>query len=411
MTAQPARETARSRLLAAFEVPQYRSVWTTNWLISTGRLMTSLILGWLILELTDSALWVGIVAGLSGAGLLGFGVLGGVLVDRFDRRATLIVSNLLLCGLMLLLGLLAITGRVAVWHLLVMAVLGGAFDATQTPAVGVVMYQVVGRERLMNAAAGQTLSFNLGRVAGSALGGYLIADWGIGPAFIGAAISFALAALPMLLLKGSFRSPADIGAFWHSLSAGLRYAWTHLAVRRLLVLSGIVETLAFSYSYMMPVIARDVLGVGPAGLGWLSAVGGFGSAAGTVWMASLGNVRDKGRLLMLTCLGAGVMLVAFALSRWYGLSLALAALLGVTLVGYDTLMQTLVQLLAVDEVRGRVYSLYVLTFGFNALGGFAAGAVAASVGAPLAIGVAGGLLLAYTLRLSGHFRRLEQETA
>jgi predicted MFS family arabinose efflux permease len=409
MIGEEARGPARARLLAAFQVPQYRSVWATNWLIATGRLMTSLILGWLALELTDSALWVGIVAGLSGAGLLGFGVFGGVLVDRFDRRTTLIVTNLMLCGLMLLLGLLAVTGRVALWHLLLMALLGGAFDATQTPAVGVVMYQAVGRERLMNAAAGQTLSFNLGRIGGSALGGYLLEAHGLAPAFIAAAACFAAAALPMLFLKGSFRSPGDFGAFWSALSAGLRYAWTHLAVRRLLLLSSIVETLAFSYIYMLPVIARDVLGVGPAGLGWLSSVGGLGSAAGTVLMASLGNVRDKGRLLMLACLGAGVMLAAFALSRSYEVSLILAALLGTTLVGYDTLMQTLVQLLAVDEVRGRVYSLYSLTFGFNALGGFAAGAAAASVTAPVAIGLAAGLLLAYTLRMARYMRGLERE--
>jgi MFS family permease len=180
-------------------------------------------------------------------------------------------------------------------------------------------------------------------------------------------------------------------------------------VRRLLTLSVIIETLGFSYSYMMPVIARDVLGVGPAGLGWLSSAGGLGAAGGTVIMAALGDVRRKASLLLWACLGAGVFLGAFALSQWYPLSLALAGLLGMILASYDILMQTLIQLLTVDEVRGRVFSLYSLTFGFNALGGFLAGAVAASIGAPLAIGASGLLLLAYTLRIFGYIRHLQPE--
>jgi predicted MFS family arabinose efflux permease len=406
MLSVSARQVVVARMLAAFQIPEYRPVWANNFLNWSGRLMAMLTLGWLTLELTDSAFWVGLVAGLGGVGMLVFSVLGGFIVDRFDRRRTIIVATLANGSLLLGLAALVSLGRAQPWHLLVMAVVFGSIDAIQTPAVGTVMFQVVGRERLMNAAAGLMLSFNLGRFVGSALGGSIIEAWGAGPAFACAAAALGLAALAMLWLPGTYRSGAERGAFWSEVGAGLQYARKHATVRQLLTLSVIVETLGFSYSYMMPVVARDVLQVGPAGLGWLSSVGGLGAVAGTVLMAWLGDARNKGALLMVACGVSGTLLLAFALSRSYPLSLALAGLAGASLVSYDILMQTLVQLVASDEVRGRVYSLYSLTFGFNSLGGFLGGWLANTLGAPLAIGAAGGLLVAYSLRVAGFIRHV-----
>jgi predicted MFS family arabinose efflux permease len=161
----------------------------------------------------------------------------------------------------------------------------------------------------------------------------------------------------------------------------------------------------FAHYTMVPVIARDVLRVGAAELGWLSSVAGLGALVGTVVIASLGDFKHKGTLLMAVTASAGVGLVAFAFSPWYAVSLALSTLIGGVLVAYDVLMHALFQLIASDAVRGRVFSLYVLTFGFHPLGGFLAGSVATLAGAPVAVGLGGAVLVVYCL---GALRRVRE---
>ena len=138
-----------------------------------------------------------------------------------------------------------------------------------------------------------------------------------------------------------------------------------------------MEAFGFSHFVMMPVMARDVLEVGPTGLGYLSAASGVGSALSTIAIASLGDFRRKGILLTITALAAGISLILFALSPWFILSLFLVALAGGTLMAYDVTMATMLQLLSDDSMRGRVLGIYGLTFGFTPVGGLLAGSIAA----------------------------------
>jgi MFS family permease len=399
MRIESVRQATIARLLAAFEAPSYGRLWLASCLNSSGRWIGQLGLGWLALSLTDSPFWVGLVSGLMGAGQLTFGLLAGVLVDRLDRRVTLL--GVYLCNGLVMAGMaaLALSGRLAPWHLLVAALANGALISVQIPAMNTIIYQMVGRERMMNASAAQTLSFNTARIVGSTLAGVLIAGYGAGWAYLAGAGAVGLSAVIILSVRGTFRSGAPQSKFWEAARAGVRYVWTRGPLRRLLYLSAVVEGFGFSHYALVPVMARDVLHAGAAGLGALSTAAGVGAFGGTFLMFALSTARHKARLLQAADAAAGLLLVLFALSPWYPASLALALLLGMALTTHDILLQTLVQLLTTDEVRGRTFGVFGLTFGFNSTGGFAGGTLAAVAGAPAAIAAGGGVILAAVLGL------------
>ena len=161
-----------------------------------------------------------------------------------------------------------------------------------------------------------------------------------------------------------------------------------------------MEAFGFSHFVMIPVMARDVLHVGPSGLGYLSAASGFGAMVSTIIVASLGDYKHKGALLVATAGAAGLSLVFFAVSPWFLVSLVAVTMVGGSLMAYDVSIGTVFQLLAPDAVRGRVLGLYGLTFGFTPVGGFLAGAIAFPVSAPFALSIFGVLIVANILRIS-----------
>jgi len=396
-----------SRLLAAFESRAYGWLWSSHFLYVMSLVMSRLALGWLMLDMTDSALWVGIANGVDGAGKIICGFFAGVLVDRLDKRAVLMGSQLLFGVLALILGGLILTHQVAIWNVLIVAFLLGAVDAAVVPASNTIVYQVVGRERVMNAATVNMMGFNLARTLGAALAGIVIDRAGTGACYVIVGGLACVGVLPMFGIHGEFRSAGASVPFWGALREGMSYVWNGGALRRVLGLSVVVELFGFSHYTMIPVIARDVLRVGAEGLGYLGSASGLGATVGTLALASLGDVKHKARLLWINTLSAGAGIILFALSPWYAVSLALATINGATLASYDALMQTLVQLLTPDAVRGRVLGLYVLTFGFTSVGGYLAGLIATAAGAPFAIGLGGGVMVAYLLGITKTVRHMQ----
>ena len=158
--------------------------------------------------------------------------------------------------------------------------------------------------------------------------------------------------------------------------------------------SAVVELFGFSYFVMLPVIAREVLDVGASGLGYLSAAGSIGGVFATFTMAALSESRSKGLLLAMAGAAAGASLFIFGLSSWYVASLFLSALVGLCLTSYDAAMGSLLQLLAIDRMRGRILGLYSLTFGFTPLGGFVSGVIATLTTAGIAVSAGGAIIVA-----------------
>ena len=389
------------RLFVAFEVVQFRWLWFSILFSSMSMGVRMLAQGWLVLELTDSAFWVGVVAGLQGLGLVGFGAFGGTIVDRFDKRKVLAAVHFIGGGVAFLTGALVITGYVELWHMLIIALVQGLLMATQLPASNSLAYQLVGPQRLLNAMATRLMAMNISRIIGSLIAGALISHYGVGSSYIFAGASSILGLVFLWFVRDSFQSSSQREPFWQATNQGLKYVWGATNIRGLLLISLFMEAFGFSHLLMMPVMARDVLDVGATGLGYLSAASGIGSALSTLTVAGLGDFKSKGALLTGTALCAGISLVLFAFSPWIAVSMVMVALAGGSLMAYDVTMGTMLQLIANDEMRGRVMGVYGLTFGFTPVGGFFAGSVAAALSAPIAV-AAGGIII--TVYVASRFR-------
>ena len=395
ITAHGAKQAGLPRLLLAFEVVQFRWLWSSMFFSSMSMGVRMLTQGWLVLEITDSPFWVGLVAGLQGLGQVGFGALGGTIVDRFDKRKVLATVYFGSGSLAILIGVLVVTGHIALWHMLVVALIQGLLMATQIPASNSLGYQLVGPQRLLNAMAARQAGMNITRVIGSLIAGALISQYGVGSSYLFAGASSLVGVGFLWFIKGSFPAPNEREPFWHAVGQGLKYAWGAINIRRLLLLSLFMEAFGFSHFVMMPVMARDVLHVGPAGLGYLSAASGVGSTLSTIVVAGLGDFKSKGVLLTGTAIGAGISLVLFAFSPWFAASLVLMGLVGASLMAYNVTMGTTLQLLCYDAMRGRVLGIYGLTFGFTPIGGFLAGLVATALSASIAVAMGGIIIMVY----------------
>ena len=393
------------RLFRAFDTRPYRWLWVDILLSSLGRTAEMLAQGWLVLLVTDSALWVGVVSGMRGVGTVGFGLVGGVIVDRVDRRKALMGSQLFAAVVALTIGLLVMTEHIELWHLLVVSVAQGMMQAVGMPARNALTYDVVGRHGLLNALALNMMAFNGSRIVGGLVAGVLIDTVGVEGVYFLMAASMAGGVGVLLLMGGSYLPLAAREPMWRNARDGLTYVWGNGPVRSLLLMSLLMEAFAFSYHVMLPVMARDELEVEGFGFGLLAAATGVGALVSTAMVAYLGDVRSKGRLVVVTGGGFGLFLVVFALTPLLPFSFVFAIvallLVGAMSMAYDATMGALLQLLVPDAVRGRVMGLYVFTFGFTPLGGFFAGAVASVLGAPIAIGLGGGIVVAYVL---GHLK-------
>lgn len=386
-----------SRLLTSFSIPTYRWVWASTLFVFMNRITSILAQGWLVLQLTDSPFWVGLAAGLQGVGQFAFGIFGGVLIDRLDRRRVMVWADVVGGMVALTVAVLVLTDRIALWHVLVGSFMQGTYFAFRWPATSTIVYTVVGPQRMLNASAAQMLAFNVARVLGSSIVGALIAAWGVSAGyFFTAACSFSAAAL-MLVVRGSFISEAASEPFWPATRAGIHYARRNKGIWQLLGLCATVEMFGYSHLILLPVIARDMLNVGATGLGFLSSAGGIGALISTVIVGSLGDYRNKGALLVSSTVLSGLFLVLFAFSPWYMLSLALIAIVGGMLMVYDVTLQTLLLLLSSDAMRGRVQGLFAFTVGSNSLGGFILGGVASVASAPFALAMGGGIIVTAVL--------------
>lgn len=404
------RKQARiSRLFSAMSNRNYRFYWVGAAFSSMSMSVDMLARGWLVLELTNDPLWVGLIAGLGGLAQVGFGLFGGVLVDRLNKRRVLLWVQALSGFVAIVIGLIIFFGDLTLWHLAISAVLQGMLMAARLPAGNSMIYTMVGRKVILNALASQLLAFNLSRIFGSLVAGTAIDDYGVGYAYVFLASSAWISALMILFVDGDYRPEGRGETFWQSAKEGLRYAYGNRPIRVLLLMSVLMELFGFSYNVMLPVMARDVLGVGANGLGYLSAAGAFGATVSTITVAGLGDFREKSNLLIFTALGAGIAILLFAFSPWFLMSLVFSALVGAALMSYDATMGALLQLLSTDEVRGRILGLYGLTFGFTPLGGFIAGAIASVFTAPLAVGLGGVAIITYVLSVHGFLRRTVQE--
>jgi MFS family permease len=388
---------------------QFRILWVSGLINDVGLTIYITVNGWLALTLTDSAFWVGAVAGMGGLGLLSSSILAGVMVDRLDRRRLLMGGQVWQAIAAFIIAALVFSGRIELWHIMVTAYLNGVVVAIKFPSRMALVLDVAGRENLLRATAANFAAGTSVGIAIPPLAGLVTGALNIGWAYVMMGSAFALAALLLLLLLSVERFRAEQASPLQDFKEGIRYVFTTPLTRSLILMALSVEVFGWTHEIMMPVMARDVLDAGPTGLGYLLSAGNAGALASTLVMSSMGDVRNKGRLLVGAYIGFGLFLVLFAASSWLPLSLVLIALAYSMVSVYETALTTLIQTTVPDEMRGRVMSFLTLTWGINGSSGFLTGTIAALLGAPVAIAIGGGVLVVNGLRLLRGLPRRFQE--
>ncbi|MBI3445690.1 MAG: MFS transporter [Magnetospirillum sp.] len=328
-----------------------------------GSWMQMVAQSWLVYRLTGSAEMLGLVAFVSQIPVFVFGLLGGAASDHFPRRKVILVTQSAFLLQAALLASLTLSGLIAVWHVLVAAVLFGMINAIDIPARQAFTVDLVGKEDLGNAVALDATIFNAARLVGPAMAGGVVASLGEGWCFAVNAVSF-LAVLASLLLMSAVPATGAGGAgegMLERIRGGLAHVAGKPSILALIALLGLSGLMGMSFSVLMPVFASRVLGGGPEALGLLMSAAGAGALLASVAVAVLGVGTARSRLAW-GLSGFGLALIAFALSPSLWLSAGLLALAGMALVAHNTASQTLVQILVADAYRGRVMALYSMTF-------------------------------------------------
>lgn len=357
--------------------------------------------GWLVLTLTDSPFWVGAAPAMRGITQILVGSFAGVMLDRVNRRTALLLVEIGNSVIAVVLALLIVFGRIELHHILIAAVIEGLLISVRWPAINTMIFEVVDKDRLLNASAAQMLGFNAGNVVASFGAGVIIARFGVETGYVFAAVCGLIAAGCVLFIEGEFRPKTKTEPVMQALREGISYIRQHRSLVMLITLGFLMSLLGWSNLTMMPVMARDVLNSDASGLGFLTGAGALGSLISTAIIASLGDFKNKARLVLISGSGTAVGILLFAFSTWFPLSLLLAALMQAALMAFEVSLSASVLLTTTDEMQGRVQGIYTQVFGFTWVGGVVLGSIAEVTSAPIAIafgGLAIGLVVALVWR-------------
>lgn len=375
------------RAFSSLRHRNYRLYWTGQSISLIGTWMQSVAQGWLVLQLTNSSFYLGLVSALGSLPVLLFSLFGGALADQVPKKKLLIITQTLLSLEAFALGSLVLLGIVQTWHVILLSFFMGIMNAVDMPTRQSFIVEMVGKDDLMNAIGLNSTSFNAARIVGPVIAGLLISAVGVGGCFILNGVSYfaTLAALLFMHLPTERTKRIEIPVL-SSIKDGLRYAWQDRTVFALLSVVAITSIFAFNYLPLMPVFARDVLSSGAFGLGGLMSAVGAGALVGAFSVTAMSSRRRKGRLVMAGNLILCLSLIAFSLSQNYWVSIFFLAWAGGAMVTQNITVNTMLQTSTPDSHRGRVMALYTTTFvGMAPFGSFLAGTLAQFLGAPLAV--------------------------
>jgi len=377
---------------------RYRLLWLTGLCASTARWMDVVVLGWLALALTDSPLMVGVAAFCRAVPMMALGPFAGVLADRLPRVHVMSAVQVLNVAAASVLALLFVTGRAGFGILVAIEVVLGIAWVLDFPARRTVLFIVAGRERLTAAISLETVSMQAAKMVGPLLGGLFLAQAGPAAcylAFAGLSLG-ALIATRRLTRRVTLPGVPGVEPVLDSLLAGLHEARRHPAILGVLAVTVLMNTLVFPYQQMLPVFARDVLHVGPVPLGLLVTAQGLGALISSAVIGMRGGPegQGRGRLFAGSSLAGALLLLAFASSPWYALSLALQLAIGATDSGFGTMQSAIVLLAAPERAHGRIMGILSACIGTQPLGSLWIGFLASRVGAPLATGLNAALAVA-----------------
>ncbi|HEX5727040.1 MAG TPA: MFS transporter [Longimicrobiaceae bacterium] len=392
------------RAFGALRHRNFRVFYLGHLLSLVGQWMQTTAQGWLVLELTDSSLLLGVVTAAGSLPSLFFTLWAGVIADRVDKRRIIMRAQAASLVLALTLAVLTDAERITYPLLLALVLLLGTATAFEVPTRQSFFAELVGPRDLPNAIALNSAAFNASRIVGPALAGGVIGAAGIAACFYANAVSYLAVLVGLLLMRlPPFTPPPRTASTAEHLREGLAFIRGDRLVRTLVWTIAGMSVTAFPFAMLLPVFARDVLRVGASGYGWLLAASGAGALSSAIVLA-MGLVRvRRGSLLLGASLSFGVFLIGFSLSRSFALSLVLLAGAGFTMILNNATINALLQSVVPHRLRGRVMSVYVFMFvGMTPLGALQAGAVAKWLGAPAAVAIGAAALLLLVLWVAWH---------
>jgi MFS family permease len=390
-------------MLAAFTYRDFRVQWFGACTSSIGTWMQIVAQNWLVLSLTNSPFYLGLDAFLQQLPIILFTLIGGVLADRHDRRRTLLASQYVQMATSATLALLMYLQVVEIWHILLLSFTTGVAQAFGGPAYQSLIPSLVDKKDLANAVALNSIQFNVARVIGPLLFGITITvftRWGysesqaMNACFALNAASFLVVIYTLMALHVKHIPPAGSKSMGDELKIGLSYVRHHESLVAFIVLAAATTFLGFSVLTFLPLFAQRVFHEGASTYSHLMAFSGAGSIVGALIVAWLGKYRRMGLTALVVQAVYGMLIVAFAASRVLWLSDILLFFTGAALMIVFSTVTSLIQLVAPNEMRGRVMSIYMLAFrGGMPLGSLVSGYLATLISAPYVLGINGVLLV------------------
>jgi len=399
------------KTFSSLQIRDYRWYWTSSVSGFLGFQMQMVARGWLIYDMTESPLLLGIVTAAWALPTLIIGPFGGVIADRVEKRNLIVLNQTVTVIITLAMTILIVTGAIQVWHLLVASILAGVVFSFNMPARQAIVPELVGEERLMNAIALNSSGMNAVKIVGPALAGILVGLIGIPGVYMIVAGCYAGAVLAMLKVPRTGRTVRkEKTSVMSEILYGFRYVRHNSAVRVLLALEVVVNFLGWPYMMLMPVFARDIFGRGASGLGLLMSATGIGALLGSLGLAYMSDFKHRGLLLLGLFFVFGVGLILFSNCETFNLALFFLLIVGGVGTASFALNNTLIQSNITHEVRGRVMSIYMMTWTAEALGVLPLGALAEAKGVPFAVSLDGALLAILAVVIvatSSQLRKLE----
>lgn len=360
--------------IRALHNANFRLFWSGNFLSNIGTWMQNVAQGWLIITLTNSAFWLGVVSFAGSIPFLVFTLFGGVIADRVNKRRLLLVTQTVMMLLAFSLAILAWLKIITVWEVAALAFLNGVAMAMNAPSYQALVPRLVKREDLTNALALNSAQFNMSRILGPTLGGYAMVLFGVAGNFFLNGLSFVAVLWALLHIQYPDEKPARRESILSSLRGGFAYLHSERQMLVLIWMTAAVSFFGIPFLSFIPYFAKVQLNVGESGLGWLMACSGLGAVLAAMIVAAAGVIRHRGIVLTVTGVIFFLAIIGFSYSQWFALSACLAFFEGFSGILMVSCFNISIQHLSNDEMRGRIMSIYATSFlGLPPLGALLAG--------------------------------------
>jgi MFS family permease len=390
-------------ILQSLKYRNYRLFFIGQSISLIGTWMQVIAISWLVYDLTHSALLLGLVGFFSQIPTFFLTPFSGVFIDRWNRHRILVATQTLSMIQAFILAFLTLTGRISVWHIVLLSLSLGLVNAFDMPArQAFVVEMVEKRSDLSNAIALNSSMVNSARLIGPAVAGILVAIVGEGFCFLINGISFmsVIAALLAMKIKKIPKNKYS-NNIAQDIKEGFRYAFGFVPIRSILLFLGLISLIGMPYTVLMPIFAKDILRGGPNFLGFLMASSGIGALVGGIYLASRRTVLGLGKILTAATGIFGLSLIIFSVSKNLWLSLSMMFISGLGMIIHIASTNTILQTITEDDKRGRVMSFFTMAFmGMSPFGNLMAGALANSIGASNTVLISGGICILGTIIFS-----------